>query len=75
MTFGDALEHLKSGLRAQRAIWLPDEWLSVRFSAGTGDPIKPYVQRIDSSGRATPWTPGHADLLAEDWELMTSRHH
>lgn len=75
MTFGDALEHLKSGLRAQRSTWLPDEWLAVHFSNGAGDPMRPYVQRIDASGRGVPWTPTHADLLADDWELLTTRHH
>ena len=75
MNFGEAIFHMKSGLRCARkgcfvCIQNPDEHSKM---------ISPYIY-IDTTGLQTenpaapksrvPWLASQTDMLAEDWEIV-----
>lgn len=64
---GPALEYLKSGGTIARLAWVGD-FLAVHDgddAEGTLD--MRYIFITSPAGDRQPWTPTHADLLANDW--------
>lgn len=86
MNFGDALAHVKSGGRAQRAGWngknmfiflVPGSVFLVNREPllsilGEGVEVN-YHGHIDmrcANGQIVPWLASQSDLLDEDWETV-----
>lgn len=67
MTFGSALVLLKAGSRISRETWGNTIWLELRRGKN-GKPTK--IMRATAQGSA-PWLATSAELLIEDWVLIT----
>lgn len=61
MTFGQALEHLKSGNRMRRRGWNGRGIFIDSTGLQTNNP--------DSPKNRVPWLASQTDMLAEDWEV------
>jgi hypothetical protein len=57
MTFSEALEKTKAGERVWRTGW-PIYW-------------KKILAQSNTKGDTGPWVPSQADMLANDWEVVT----
>ena len=70
LDFGQALFWIKGGFRVRRAAWRDGEYISIhetpygRFLYVFSITYKPPVVYTDM------YIPLHADLLAEDWQLL-----
>lgn len=77
MSFGVALEALKSGKRVSRAGWNgKGMWLCLvaRWSGAIGEmPVDyhllPWIAMKTVDGGVVPWLASQTDVLAEDWAL------
>lgn len=70
MDFGEALKHLKAGLRMQRAGWNgKGMWLALQVPDAGSKMGHPYIYMSDVNGRLFPWNPNNLDMLAEDWQV------
>lgn len=86
LTFGEALEALKSGLRVARAGWngkgmfayvVPAASYPVQTGAakayygeGAMVPYRPYLALKTVDDDVATWAPSCADVLSEDWEVI-----
>lgn len=82
MSFGHALEALKSGRRVSRAGWNgKGMWLrhvsafsydvGTRTLGGTPTPnLLPWIGMKTADGGFVPWLASQTDMLAEDWCLL-----
>ncbi len=76
-SFSWALMRLKAGARVCRRGW-GERPKTLRLAGPIdfspamrqfiGGNKLPFLREMEADGRYQPWTPGHADLLAEDWE-------
>lgn len=81
MTFGMAIEALKSGQRVARKGWNGKEmWLchvpqglaaAVAFEHAVLDAL-PWIAMKTADNHFVPWLASQTDMLAEDWELVVS---
>jgi len=68
MTFGDALQTLKTGGRVQRIGWNgKGMWLQLQTPTTNSKMGHPYIYMSDVQGKLFPWNPNNLDMLAEDW--------
>lgn len=76
--FDMALRFLKNGKRVERSGWNgKGMWIQM---VGGGTFCKddetfnatPYLQIKSVNGTVTPWLPSQTDLLANDWQIVTS---
>jgi hypothetical protein len=65
-SFGEALEKIKQGKKAQRSGWDEAKW--VALSDAAGDVTEEFLMLHTADLEVVPWTPTHGDLLAENWE-------
>jgi hypothetical protein len=87
MTFGQALELLKTGERVALAEWIQEgRWIyligemdwsiprgpAMRALQFTTDRFLPWIGMRLPNRAFGPWVPSHADLLAENWEVVTT---
>lgn len=79
MTFGEALDSMKSGKRLARVYWKEHGmWLCLVQPSGfysfdnplIEHEIAPWIGMRIPMGRFAPWSPSHEDMLAEDWEII-----
>lgn len=74
--FGEALEYVKDGGKAARAVWaIGGMWIRLVEPEGTSDfdygmKNEPYLELKTADDTLIPWTATHEDLLAEDWMLL-----
>ena len=77
MTFGDAIDKLKSGSRVSRSGWNgKGQWLELQVPDEHSKMTSPYIF-INTTGLQTdndaapkslvPWLASQTDMLAEDW--------
>ena len=86
MTFGVAIEALKSGKKVARAGWngkgmflflVPGSTFKVNrppllgiYSEGTDINYRPHIDLKGADGSISTWAPSGSDALAEDWEIL-----
>jgi hypothetical protein len=83
MDFSEALNHIKNGKTISRrkwgkkGIWVglvrgyeynPDKGNAAAYALGCEK--LPYLLLKTADHCITPWVASHADLLADDWEVM-----
>ncbi len=66
MSFGRALELLRTGHRVRRFAWVPRETYLV-YQSGS-------IWQSTTGGRATLWMPTQDVILAEDWGTCDEDH-
>jgi hypothetical protein len=78
MNFGQALESLRRGHKLRRKsgtetvqLVTPESGHRVQTSKGNRDPIGTFIGVVWADGKTVhAWPALHADLLADDWEIM-----
>lgn len=79
MDFSDAIKLLKADERITRPVWGDNTWLILIHANEYELEAYKYFNATDglsfiaiktADNKITPWTPSHADLLAEDWILL-----
>lgn len=84
MDFGSALQYMKDGYKIGRKMWpenvylyyVPEEEyapctdVAKNEFGGENVPYQAYVAVKTADGNVVPWTAGHSDLLAEDWDVV-----
>ena len=86
MTFGDALEALKKGLKVARSGWngksmflflVPGSTFKVNraplmgiYPEGTEITYCPHIDMKTADGKVVPWLCSQTDALAEDWCIV-----
>lgn len=85
LTFGEAIEALRIGLRVSRAGWngkkmflflVPGSEFKVNrppllgiYPAGTEISYCPHIDMRTADGKIVPWLASQTDVLAEDWTI------
>lgn len=73
MTFGEALEAIKSGKKVTRQCW-NNLNVFVYYWNGAGltndDGSLPELRVKTIQQKHAPWMPNHQELLAEDWKVV-----
>ena len=79
MNLGQALEALKNGHKVQRSGWNGKGlWLELQVPDEHSKMTLPYVfisypdDAPTTPGARVPWLCSQTDLLAEDWQLVSS---
>jgi hypothetical protein len=67
MSFGGALEHMKSGGTCYRENKGKDVWIGILEPGTNSKMTEQYIYIHYSDGSKVPWCPRHGDLLANDW--------
>lgn len=63
-----ALVRMKDGVKVYRAGWFSKgKWLVIREP----DFDLPHIALRNTDAQLVPWSPTHADLLAEDWHDLS----
>jgi|KBSSwiStaDraftv2_1062776.scaffolds.fasta_scaffold3105283_1 hypothetical protein len=77
MNFSQALENLKLGKKLRRKgnaevlrLVTPDSDLRVQTGKGTRGTFGTFIGVVWEGGQVSPWHVPHADLLADDWEIV-----
>ncbi|QFG14050.1 DUF2829 domain-containing protein [Mycobacterium phage Curiosium] len=70
MTFGEALERLKSGWRVSRSGWNgKGQYLELQRPDAHSRMTLPYIFITTVQGDRVPWLASQTDMLAEDWGM------
>jgi len=81
MNFGQLIEELKSGNKCCRAGWngkgmflfLITDWSFTTDVDGVEDiPAEPFICMKTAGNDLIPWLASQSDVLANDWEVLTS---
>ncbi len=64
--FGIALESLKIGLKVSRRFWQDRRFIRLDHPGNV-----PTIKEFDDYGNIGTWFPGHSDLLACDWFVLS----
>lgn len=68
MSFGEAIDLLKSGGRIARKGWNgPGQWLAYQEPDANGKMTLPYIYIHTVQGDLVPWLASQTDMLANDW--------
>ena len=86
MNFGDALMHLKNGMKVARKGWngkgmflflVPGSTFQVNrppllgiYPAGTAIDYHAHIDMKTADNKVVPWLASQTDMLAEDWERI-----
>lgn len=86
MNFGDALVHLKNGMKVARKGWngkgmflflVPGSTFQVNrppllgiYPAGTTIDYHAHIDMKTADNKVVPWLASQTDMLAEDWERI-----
>lgn len=69
MTFGEALQLLKSGNSVARSGWNgPGQCIQMQVPDENSKMTLPYLYITTVQGDQVPWLASQTDLLKEDWE-------
>jgi len=80
MSFGDAIEAMRSGKRVARSGWngkgmflfLIDHWTWMYIDGKLNDyPNLPFIAMKTATGEVVPWLASQTDMLGLDWELVS----
>jgi hypothetical protein len=87
MNFGQAIEHLKSGQKVARSGWngkdmflflVPGSTFKVNrapllgiYEEGTEIEYHSHIDMKTAQGYVVPWLASQADMLSEDWVLVS----
>lgn len=70
-TFGEALEHVRSGGRASRTGWHgKGMWIELQVPDLGSKMTLPYIFMYTATKDLVPWLASQTDLLAMDWVLL-----
>jgi hypothetical protein len=68
MTFGEAIEAMRSGTRVCRAGWNgKGMWISIQVPDEHSKMRQPYIYMSPVGGELVPWLASQSDMLAVDW--------
>jgi hypothetical protein len=68
MNFGQALDHLKSGLCVARAGWNGNgQFIELQRPDERSKMTLPYIFIVTVQGDRVPWLASQTDLLSDDW--------
>ena len=71
LSFGDAVELLKSEKRVTRSGWNgKGMWLELQIPDAHSKMNLPYIYMKTADGGLVPWLASQTDILAEDWQLI-----
>ena len=77
MTFGQALDALKQGMKTQREGWNGKGlWLELQVPDAHSKMTLPYIfmsypdDAQNTPGARVPWLASQTDMLAEDWRII-----
>jgi hypothetical protein len=71
MTFGEAIEYLKSGGRVAREGWNgKDMWLELQEPDTYSKMTLPYIFLMTVDGNRVPWVASQTDMLTQDWDVV-----
>lgn len=72
MSFGVALEFLKSGGRVARRGWNgKGMWLELQRPDAHSKMSLPYIFMKTADNHLVPWLASQTDVLGEDWQLAS----
>ena len=72
VNFGDVLDALKSGHKANRRGWNgKGQHLELQIPDRNSKMSLPYIYITTVQGDLVPWIASQTDLLAEDWEIYS----
>ena len=73
MTFGQAVELLKSGLRVARLGWNgKGMWLELQRPDEYSKMSLPYIYMSTADKQVVPWLASQTDVLSVDWVVVPS---
>jgi hypothetical protein len=71
LNFGQALDAIKDGCKAQRAGWNgKDMWIALQVPDTHSKMQRPYIYMSDAQGLLVPWLASQTDLLEDDWRVL-----
>ena len=70
MGIGWAVNSLLGGVKVRRGVWKDGHLWVTRLGMQGGGESQPIILLKMESGQG-PWTPNQADLLANDWEVVS----
>lgn len=82
LTFSQALEHVKNGIKMQRTGWNGKgmyliyfspvnnnlEYLNLEDRPGEAKPLLPFILMKTADDMYVPWLASQTDILANDWQ-------
>jgi len=73
MTFGTAIDCMRKGDRVARAGWNgKGMWIAIQVPDENSKMRQPYIYMSPVGGQLVPWLASQADMLADDWSVVTS---
>lgn len=70
-TFSDALIYLKQDAPVCRQGWYGKHYLKLHTPSQDEPSTQPYIVIFTHHGAVVPWLASQADLLAEDWRVLS----
>jgi len=71
MTFGNALDVLKSGDKVARKGWNgKGMWIALQMPDKYSKMSLPYIYMFTACKNQVPWFASQTDILAEDWVVV-----
>jgi hypothetical protein len=71
MTFGAAIDCLRTGARVARDGWNGrGMWIALQVPDEHSKMRQPYIYMSPVDGRLVPWLASPADILADDWIVV-----
>jgi hypothetical protein len=71
LTFGQAIELLKFGVRVSRIGWNgKGMWLKLQLPDEHSKMSLPYIYMKTADNKLVPWLASQTDVLAEDWVVF-----
>ena len=72
MTFGEAIEALKTGSRVTRAGWNgKNMYLELQVPDKHSKMTLPYIYMKTAQGDLVPWLASQTDMLGDDWSTLS----
>ena len=76
MTFGEAIERMKAGLRVCREGWNgKGMWLALQVPDEHSKMRRPYIYMKPVDDELVPWVASQTDILAADWMVVPCAGH
>lgn len=71
MSFGEALDALRTGQRVTRSGWNgKGMWVALQTPDSHSKMSLPYIYMRTADGHNVPWLASQTDILAFDWEFV-----
>lgn len=72
MNIGGAVEAMQEGAKVSRPGWNgKGMWIAIHEPKAKARMTQPYVYMKTAQGDYIPWLCSQADLLADDWEIVS----